>query len=112
MSSKRTKALDISSAVRTKVRERDGGCIFCTKYNFLPTGANTEIMHYIGRGAGGLGIPENLAVGCIIHHRQMDQGTGKQKLMMKALMRDYLRNQYPEWDESKLTWTHDMNYEV
>lgn len=113
MRSKRTKALDISPAVRKEVRERDGGCIFCTKFpHSTPTGMNTEIMHYISRGAGGLGIAKNLAVGCIYHHRMMDtDGSYAQRQEMRALFRHYLRELYDDWDEKDLIWRHDMNYE-
>ena len=97
-----TRKKAISARVRHIVRERDGGCIFCERYGFAPTGMNTEIMHFVGRGRGGAGIPENLAVGCIQHHRMMDQGSPLDRQMMRALFRDYLRNQYPDWDESKL----------
>lgn len=92
----------ISPKVRQIVRQRDKGCIFCNYLGFEPTGMNTEIMHYVGRGRGGMGIPENLAVGCIKHHRQMDQGSPLDQQMMRFLFRDYLRRIYPDWDESKL----------
>ena len=97
-----TRKKDISAAVRRKVRARDGGCIFCQNFNFRPTGANTEIMHYIGRGRGGLGIEENLAVGCIVHHRMMDQGGPEDQQNMRAIFRSYLRAYYPDWNEAKL----------
>ena len=108
--SARTKATDISPSVRKIVHERDGGCIFCRMEHFTPTGARTELMHYVSRYGGGLGIPENLAEGCIIHHRQMDQGPAKERQLLRALFRWYLRQHYPDWSEEKLKyqnrWEH------
>lgn len=103
-----TKKKAISNAVRVRVRKRDGGCIFCrtnsfaicaTKDCFEYKNTRTEIMHYISRGRGGLGIEENLAEGCIYHHRQLDQGDGKE---LRAYFKEYLMSQYPDWDEEKL----------
>ncbi len=102
--SARTKATDISAKVRKEVHERDHGCIFCQMEHFTPTGARTEIMHYVSRYAGGLGIPENLAEGCIVHHRMMDQGAGREPQLLRALFRWYLREHYPGWNEEKLRY--------
>lgn len=96
------KATSIPTAVRKIVRERDGGCIFCEHLGFERTGMATEIMHYISRAQGGRGIPENLAVGCIYHHRLMDQGIARERQMMRALFRHYLREKYPDWNEDSL----------
>lgn len=112
MRAKRTVATDISAKVRKVVNDRDRGCIFCKYLGFIPTNMPTEIMHYIPRSAGGLGIPENLAVGCIYHHRQMDtDGKYTERQCMRALFRHYLREVYKDsWNEDKLVWRHDMNY--
>lgn len=64
--SKRTRACDISPAVREIVNRRDKGCIFCLAAYELPQGYipelfRMEIMHFVSRSTGGLGIPENLA---------------------------------------------------
>lgn len=96
--SARSKACDIKPSVRQKVKERDDNmCIWCGRYLTVP-----QLCHYIGRGAGGLGIPENLACGCPDCHREADQGT--QSLLYKHRMRAYLMSIYPEWDESKLRY--------
>lgn len=61
-------------------------------------------MHYIPRGRGGLGIPENAAIGCRYHHRMLDQGHEGRREEMLALFRNYLQSKYPDWDEKKLTY--------
>ena len=96
--SKRTKACDISEKVRNIVKDRDRNrCIWCGQYLDHP-----QICHYISRGAGGLGIPENLVCGCVICHQQADQGKHKQRY--KLAMQEYLKKRYPDWDESKLRY--------
>lgn len=97
MVSKRTKALSIDSLVRRKVMERDENrCIVCGKSNGL------TIAHYLNRGAGGLGIEENLVVLCLQHHFDTDQ-TIKRKMYL-AFIKDYLKQKYPDWDEGKLRY--------
>lgn len=99
--SKRTKACDITKKVREAVKERDGSkCIWCGRYLAVP-----QLCHYIGRGAGGLGIPENLVCGCPNCHREADQGTNTKAY--KLAMRDYLQRQYDDWDDSILRFRKD-----
>ena len=50
-----------------------------------------------------LGIPENLAKGCIYHHRMLDHSPKRQE--MKLIFETYLRNHYPDWEESRLYYT-------
>lgn len=98
MKSARSKACGVPDKVRKRIKERDGyKCIWCGKYLTSP-----QICHFIGRGAGGLGIEENLACGCPSCHREADQGT-KTKAY-KLAMRDYLQRQYPDWDEDGLRY--------
>jgi hypothetical protein len=100
MQSKRTKALSIDRLVRQRVMERDEGrCIMCNRNSGL------TIAHYLNRGAGGLGIEENLVVLCLQHHFDTDQ-TIKRKINL-AFIKDYLIRTYPEWDEGKLKYGYD-----
>lgn len=100
MVSKRTKALAIDRLVRLQVMERDNNrCIMCGKSNGL------TIAHYLNRGAGGLGIEQNLVVLCLQHHFDTDQTT-KRKLNL-AFIKDYLKSKYPDWDEGKLKYGFD-----
>lgn len=102
--SKRSRATDITEKVRRRVRERDGGCIFCRMGMEVPgTQGRLEIMHYINRSQGGLGIEENLAVGCSYHHGRMDngaEGTG-----LRGRLAEYLKGIYPEWENVNKTYS-------
>ena len=84
MKNKRTKACEIPTSVRRLVNERDSGCIFCLAMYEIPQGYRPEmycmeIMHFVSRSSGGLGIPENLAKGCIYHHRMLDDHSPKRQ---------------------------------
>lgn len=93
--SKRSKACDISPAVKAEVRERDGGCcIICGSPNGAPN------AHYIPRSDGGLGIPQNVVTLCPVCHHDYDNGGKRQEY--GAIIRNYLKGQYPGWDETKL----------
>lgn len=110
MKSKQTKAHEFSPATRQIIKERDGGCIFC-KIGYHMEGANEfaltmrSIMHYIPRSQGGLGIPENGAVGCQWHHEMLDNGNSGRRKEMMHIFKDYLKERYPEWDEKKLVYS-------
>ena len=110
MKSKRTKACDIPPAVRRIVNQRDHDCIFCRMMYHLPMGYHPEmyrmeIMHYIPRSAGGLGIPENLAEGCFYHHRMLDQSSQRKEMLL--IFESYLRRCYPEWDMQQLYYIRE-----
>jgi len=94
------KGTGISAKVRRIVLERDGEkygapcCIFCGSPHGL------QIMHYIPRSQGGRGIPENLACGCVKCHGELDNGKDPEK--KRQYFREYLKEQYPGWNESEL----------
>ena len=97
MKSKRTKACDISPAVRKEVVERDNGmCIVCG------TTQGIQIAHYISRARNGLGIPQNLA--CLCHKCHFDYDNGKLHKEIKALFKEHLKAKYERWDEMELTY--------
>ena len=96
MKSKRTKACEISPAVRAIVEIRDGGrCIFCGN-------PGRGEAHFINRSQGGLGVPENIVTVCRPCHYQMDNGQATKIYRMKA--EEYLKAHYPEWNVSKLVY--------
>lgn len=73
---RRTKAVDVSQAVRKQVLHRDAyRCIFCKSSNAL------TMAHIIPRSQGGLGIAENLVTACSICHHMMDN-TSKRETML------------------------------
>ena len=94
--SKRSKATDITAAVRERVYERDfGRCIFCGAHG-LPN------AHYIPRSKGGLGIEENVVTACVMCHHLMDNSDERKQYLEKA--RSYLLSSYPQWDETALVY--------
>lgn len=61
-------------------------------------------MHYIPRSQGGLGIPQNGAVGCQCHHGMMDNGNNGKRQEMLEFFKEYLQRHYPDWDEKELVY--------
>ena len=95
MRSKRSKACEFSKATRKVIWERDQGCIFCQMNYHMPPEEFTatgelQIMHFIPRSQGGLGIPRNGAVGCIYHHMLLDNGRDTRQEMLD-LFENYLK---------------------
>lgn len=109
MKSKRTKACEFSQKARQQVYDRDVGCIFCERGYHMEE-ANTYdlqidgIMHYIPRSQGGLGIPQNAALGCRYHHRMLDNGSRGRREEMLKIFREYLKKIYPDWNEERLIY--------
>lgn len=108
--SKRSKATDFTRETRQQIITRDSGkCLFCQmdyhmeKATRLDLGVR-DIMHYIPRSAGGLGIPQNAAVGCRYHHSMYDNGNAGLHDEMRDIFREYLRAHYPVWDEKNLIY--------
>lgn len=99
--SKRSKACEFPAKVREAIKERDGGCIFCKMYGYsgFPP---TQIMHYVARSQGGRGVEQNGALGCALHHQQLDNG--KNGLTMKEDFKNYLQSLYEGWNEKDLVY--------
>lgn len=104
MKHKQTKATDISPAVRRKIQNRDWCCIFCEQNYRMETvtPGHLQIMHYIPRSQGGLGIEQNLALGCPVHHQMMDNGQYGPE--MREMFKKYLQKHYKDWDEKDLVY--------
>lgn len=105
MKSKRTKATSFNETEKMKIIKRDKGrCIFCEMGECKEKADPFElkikdIMHYIPRSRGGLGIEHNGAVGCRYHHHLLDNGNqGKRKEMMEKFEK-YLKGKYDNWDD-------------
>ena len=108
---KYTKYLEFSQKERTAIRERDNyRCIFCQIGYKMPPAAVpemdiTDIMHYIPRSSLGLSIRQNGAVGCQYHHEMLDNGNTGRRGEMLELFREYLMQQYPDWNEQEIVYS-------
>lgn len=109
MASKLARAREFSSKERNKIKQRDKICIFC-KMNYHTEHVTwyaqqlTSIMHYIPRSKGGLGIEQNGALGCMVHHEMLDNGNQGRRTEMLDIFRSYLRGHYPDWNEENLIY--------
>lgn len=108
--SKRAKACDIHANVRREIYKRDGGCIFCQmnyrmppEDEFITTMGQLQIMHFVPRSQGGLGIPQNLACGCAWHHMLLDNGKDTRADML-GRFEAYLKRCYKDWSREKLIY--------
>lgn len=103
--SARSRACEFSAAERRKIHERDHEtCIFC-RLGYKPSkeaGGYPQVMHYVARSHGGLGIEQNGALGCAYHHQMLDNGLYHTE--MQGIFRGYLKAHYPDWDESALIY--------
>lgn len=109
--SKRSQSASIQQMVGMKVVKRDRGeCIFCRMEYHIEECTHKyereikDIMHFIPRSAGGMGVEENLAVGCRFHHSMFDNGNMGRHEEMRDMFKGYLKSKYPEWDEKHLIY--------
>ena len=108
--SKQAKLREFNKAAREDIKRRDQGqCIFCAA-GYRMEGATwygrslLSIMHYIPRSQGGLGIPQNGALGCQYHHEMLDNGNKGNRVEMLEIFREHLKENYTDWDEKKLVY--------
>lgn len=103
--SKRAKECNFNKDVRTEIMQRDKyQCLFCRlgKYGTSTCDWIQDIMHYVNKSAGGLGIPQNGVLGCRYHHQLLDNGNKGYRQEMLQYMREYLQSQYKDWREEDL----------
>lgn len=106
---KRARKAEFDAKTRRYIEERDNGCIFCQMRYRMEKAMYLElnifsIMHFIPRSAGGLGIPENGAIGCQYHHNMLDNGNDGHRKEMLELFEEYLKSVCDDWDKSKLKY--------
>ena len=77
---KKNQKYQFNKKIREEIWERDeGACIFCRMGYHMECKDGMlyeikDIMHYVPKSRGGLGIPRNGAVGCRYHHGLLDNG--------------------------------------
>lgn len=103
---KRTEATKITLKVREEVMRRDRHrCIVCGASHGL------QCAHiFYNRSHGGLGVKENLAVLCVECHMKLDNGLKKHSEPIALITKSYLRNKYPNLDESTLKFRKDSSW--
>ena len=97
VSSKRSKACQISMKTKQIVWERDNRqCIFCGRW----VSVHFANAHFIKRSQGGLGIPENVFTACTECHWKED--FGQEQLAYREVAENYLRNYYgSSWNKER-----------
>lgn len=113
--SRRSRACEFPAKAREIIKKRDGGCIFCRLGYMLPpedefylSTHRYQIMHFIPRSQGGLGIPENGAVGCLWHHDMLDNGKGGYREDMMIIFEAYLRARHENWDRKRIVYRKNI----
>lgn len=101
---------DFAPEVMQRIFERDGEqCLFCRLGYYTECKSPmlleiADIMHFMNKSQGGLGVEENGVTGCRYHHGLLDNGHIGLRDEMLEIMEEYLRNIYPEWDKTKLVY--------
>lgn len=104
---KRNLKLQFDAKTRMIILERDRRCIFCERNYHMAAGdlyayKILDVMHYINKSAGGLGIKENGVLGCRYHHQLLDNGNKGLRPEMLGIMREHLKMFYKDWNEKNL----------
>ena len=113
MSKKKSKkiSLNFTQEVAERIFERDGQqCLFCKLGYHMECKSPMllgipDIMHFVNKSQGGLGIEENGVTGCRYHHGLLDNGNAGLREEMLGIMEEHLRSHYPNWDKSKLIYS-------
>lgn len=108
--SKRSQATEFGQNVRMDIIRRDRGeCIFC-RMGYDSQKADPfelkvkDIMHFIPRSKGGLGVEQNGAVGCRYHHGLLDNGNRGSRQEMLEIFEGYLKSRYEDWNRKELVY--------
>ena len=105
---KRTRKLRFDKKAKEAIVQRDyGTCLFCNmEYHMHSTSQMgyeiMDIMHFIPKSHGGLGIEKNGVLGCRYHHMLMDNGSKGLREEMLKIMEEHLRAAYPGWNREEL----------
>lgn len=98
-----------------KIVQRDyGECLFCRiAYHMESTTklgyAIQDIMHFIPKSHGGLGVEQNGVLGCRYHHDLLDNGNKGLRTEMLQIMEEHLKSCYTGWSREGLTYKKAYN---
>lgn len=103
----RNRKLQFDTKTQKIIAQRDIMCIFCARQYHMESSSPYayqiyDILHYINKSQGGLGIPENGVLGCRYHHSLLDNGNKNLREEMLGIMREHLKRHYPDWNEEDL----------
>ena len=107
---KRTRKLQFDKKTKEKIIQRQyGNCLFCIMSYKLDSSSDLayeikDIMHFIPRSQGGLGIEQNGVLGCRYHHMLLDNGNKGLRDEMLQIMEEHLRMSYPNWNREELVY--------
>lgn len=112
--SEKARACEFGERDRNEIYKRDRGCIFCGMNYMMGDGCGTYMSyaHYIPRSDNGLGVKENGVLLCQYHHNMMDNGNKGNRQEMLDIVKGYLMDHYPDWDEKKLRYNKWKNLEI
>ncbi len=107
---KRTRKLQFDKKTTEKIWERQyGECLFCSIDYHMQSSTQMgydikDIMHFIPRSQGGLGVEQNGVLGCRYHHMLLDNGNKGLRDEMLQIMEEHLRMSYPGWNREELIY--------
>lgn len=105
---KKTRQQQFNKATKEKIWQRQyGQCLFCSMSFHMEAADDFgyiifDVMHYINKSQGGLGIEQNGVLGCRYHHSLLDNGNKGLREEMLGIMREHLIQHYPDWNEEDL----------
>lgn len=104
------KIYEFSKDTAERIVERDGyQCLFCRMKYHMDCKSQMlmeipDIMHYINKSQGGMGVEKNGVLGCRYHHGLLDNGHLGLRPEMLDIMKEHLMQQYPDWNEEELRY--------
>lgn len=107
---KKARKAEFSEKTRRIIENRDEACIFCKLGYHMEKAMwmdlrTLSIMHYIPRSQNGLGVEQNGALGCHYHHTMLDNGNEGRRQEMLGIFKEYLMQQYDDWNEDDLKYS-------
>lgn len=107
---KRTRKLQFDKKTKEAIIQRDyGTCLFCNMSYKMDSSSDIayeikDIMHFIPRSQGGLGIEQNGVLGCRYHHMLLDNGNKGLRDEMLKIMEEHLKMSYPGWNREEIIY--------